>query len=61
MRPVEAWCTQTEVRVTPADGRSIVTPPWRYPLLANLDQSRLNDIELMYEGIRWPQSMKASP
>ncbi len=54
MRPIKAWCTQSEVHVTLADGRSIVTPLWWYPFLANLDQSQLDDIELMYEGIWWP-------
>jgi hypothetical protein len=49
MRPVKAWCTQAEVHVTLADGRTIATPLWWYPFLA-----ALNDIELMYEGIWWP-------
>lgn len=54
MRPVKAWCTQDEVHVSLADGRSIATPLWWYPFLAGLTQSQLNDIELMYEGIWWP-------
>ena len=53
MRPVKAWCTQDEVHVTLADGRSISTPLWWYPFLSGLDQAGLNDIELMYEGIWW--------
>lgn len=54
MRPIKAWCTQEEVHVTLADGRSIATPLWWYPFLAELDEKQLNEIELMYEGIWWP-------
>lgn len=54
MRPTKAWCTDSEVHVTLADGRSIATPLWWYPFLNGLDQAQLNDIELMYEGIWWP-------
>ncbi|MFH1795377.1 MAG: DUF2442 domain-containing protein [Pseudomonadota bacterium] len=54
MRPVRAWCTADEVHVTLADGRSIATPLWWYPFLAPLNQTQLNDIELMFEGIWWP-------
>lgn len=54
MRPVRAWCTQDEVHVSLADGRSIATPLWWYPFLEGLDQAQRNDIELMYEGIWWP-------
>ena len=54
MRPVKAWCTQTEVHVSLADGRTTATPLWWYPFLMDLDQVALNDIELMYEGIWWP-------
>ena len=50
MRPVKAWCTQTEIHVTLADGRTIATPLWWYPFLANLDPDARNDIE----GIWWP-------
>lgn len=54
MRPIKAWCTQHEVHVTLADGRTIAAPLWWYPFLAGLDQSERDDIELMYEGIWWP-------
>ncbi len=54
MRPVKAWCSEHDVHVTLADGRSIATPLWWYPFLAGLDQAALNDIELMYEGVWWP-------
>lgn len=53
MRPVRAWCTDEEVHVALAGGRSITTPLWWYPFLADLDHAQLNDIELMYEGIWW--------
>lgn len=54
MRPVRAWCTHDEVHVGLADGRTISAPLWWYPFLDGMDQTRLNDIELMYEGIWWP-------
>lgn len=53
MRPVKAWCSADEVHVTLADGRTISTPLWWYPFLRPLDQTALNKIELMYEGIWW--------
>ena len=56
MRPIKAWCTRGEVHVALADGRSIATPLWWYPFLAALNQTELNDIELMYEGIWWPKA-----
>jgi hypothetical protein len=54
LRPVRAWCTNGEVHVGLADGRSISAPLWWYPFLAGLSDSELNDIELMFEGIWWP-------
>lgn len=54
MRPVKAWCTDQDVHVVIADGRSIAAPLWWYPFLSGLDQAQLNEIELMYEGIWWP-------
>jgi hypothetical protein len=54
MRPIKAWCTQDEVHVGLADGRSIATPLWWYPFLGGMSQTDLNEIELMYEGIWWP-------
>jgi hypothetical protein len=53
MRPTRAWCTEDEVHVSLADGRSISTPLWWYPFLGGLDQTQLNDIEVMFEGIWW--------
>ncbi|MBZ5759615.1 DUF2442 domain-containing protein [Rhizobium sp. VS19-DR104.2] len=55
MRPIKAWCSADEVHVTLADGRTISAPLWWYPFLLDLDQSALNDIELMYEGVWWPE------
>ena len=54
LRPVKAWCAGGDVHVTLADGRTISAPLWWYPFLDGLDQARLDDIELMYEGIWWP-------
>lgn len=56
MRPVKAWCTNGEVHVTLADGRTISAPLWWYPFLNGLDADGLNDIELMYEGIWWTRA-----
>ncbi|MGV0911140.1 DUF2442 domain-containing protein [Martelella sp. FOR1707] len=56
MRPVKAWCTNGEVHVTLADGRTISVPLWWYPFLNGLDADGLNDIELMYEGIWWTRA-----
>ncbi|MFB9951610.1 DUF2442 domain-containing protein [Rhizobium puerariae] len=53
MRPVRAWCADSEVHVALADGRVIATPLWWYPFLSKLNDNQLNDIELMYEGIWW--------
>ena len=53
MRPVKAWCTNDEVLVTLADGRTIAAPLWWYPFLSGLDEQDLNEIELVYEGIWW--------
>lgn len=53
MRPVKAWCTEHDVHVTLADGRTISTPLWWYPFLRDLDAGLLNSIELMHEGIWW--------
>lgn len=54
MRPIKAWCTADDVHVTLADGRSIATPLWWYPFLLELDQTALNEVELMFEGVWWP-------
>lgn len=53
MRPVKAWCTEREVHVALADGRTISAPLWWYPFLGGLNDQDLNEIELMYEGIWW--------
>jgi hypothetical protein len=55
LRPVKAWCTQDDVHVIFADGRTISTPLWWYPFLQHLNIAQLNDIELMYEGIWWTE------
>lgn len=53
MRPTRAWCADGEIHVALADGRVIATPVWWYPFLLGLNDSDLNEIELMYEGIWW--------
>ncbi len=54
MRPVRAWCTNSDVHIELADGRTVTAPLWWYPFLEGLNEAQLNEIELMYEGIWWP-------
>lgn len=53
-RPVEAWCDPVSVHVRLADGREVVTPIWWYPRLAKATQAQRNMIELMRDGVHWP-------
>jgi len=53
-RPVEAWCDYTQLHVRLADGRELVTPLWWYPRLLNASASERNNVELMLDGVHWP-------
>ena len=53
-RPVEAHCADGQVHVRLADGRTVSTPIWWYPRLAEASAQELNEIELMPMGLHWP-------
>lgn len=53
-RPVEAWCDPHNLHVQLADGREVVTPLWWYPRLYSASASERNKIELMIDGVHWP-------
>lgn len=53
-RPVEAWCDLHNLHVRLADEREVVTPLWWYPSLSNATPSQRNNVELMLDGVHWP-------
>jgi len=53
-RPVEAWCDYTQLHVRLTDGREVVTPLWWYPRLLNASAAERNNVELMVDGVHWP-------
>jgi hypothetical protein len=53
-RPVEAWCDLHTLHVRLADGREVVTPLWWYPSLHGATPSQRNNVELMLDGVHWP-------
>jgi hypothetical protein len=53
MRPLKAWCMHGMVHATLPGGRPIATPLWPYPFLTGLSETELDDIEPMYDGVRW--------
>ncbi|MET3613782.1 hypothetical protein ABID16_002111 [Rhizobium aquaticum] len=53
-RPVEAWCDPVSLHVKLADGREVVTPLWWYPRLFKASASERNNVELMLDGVHWP-------
>jgi hypothetical protein len=53
-RPVEAWCDLHELHVRLADGRKVATPLWWYPRLLNANPAQRNNVELMLDGVHWP-------
>lgn len=53
-RPVEAWCDPTSLHVRLGDGREVVTPIWWYPRLLAASPSQRNNVELMLDGVHWP-------
>lgn len=53
-RPVEAWCDPVSLHVRLADGREVVTPLWWYPRLLKASASERNNVELMLDGVHWP-------
>lgn len=53
IRPVEAWCTGTDIHVRLQDGREIATPLWWHPFVSALDDRQRNTIELTHSGLWW--------
>lgn len=53
-RPVEAWCDPSALHVRLADGREVITPLWWYPRLAGATPAQRNNIELLRDGVHWP-------
>lgn len=53
-KPVEAWCDPTRVHVLLTDGREVVTPLWWYPRLLSATAGARNNVELMLDGVHWP-------
>ena len=53
-RPVQAWCDPTHLHVMLADSREVVTPLWWYPRLAEASPAHRNNVELMLDGVHWP-------
>lgn len=53
-RPVQAWCDPERLHVTLADGRQLTTPLWWYPRLAGATPAQRNNVELMLDGVHWP-------
>jgi hypothetical protein len=54
MRPVAAWCDDAFLYVTLADGRQIRAPLWWYPRLLKATPAQRNTVELMIDGVHWP-------
>jgi hypothetical protein len=54
LRPASVSFTATELAVTLADGRKIVTPLDWYPRLREASQAARENYELMAMGIHWP-------
>lgn len=53
-RPVAAWCDSAHLYVRLADGRQVVTPLWWYPRLLGASSAQRENLELMLDGIHWP-------
>ncbi len=53
-RPVQAWCDPVGLHVRLADGREVATPLWWYPRLVKATLSQRNNVELMADGVHWP-------
>lgn len=53
-RPVAVWCDPDHLHVRLRDGRLIVTPLWWYPILLAATPAQRNHVELMLDGVHWP-------
>lgn len=54
LEPVQALCTDSELIVTLANGRKIVTSLWWYPRLLNASPTERARHELSAFGVHWP-------
>jgi hypothetical protein len=48
-------CTDRDLIVTLADGRTITAPLWWYPRLLNATPEQREDLEIGRFGIHWPE------
>jgi hypothetical protein len=55
LEPASATCTETELRVTLADGATVVTPLWWYPRLLNATPRQRANVEMTAFGVHWPE------
>lgn len=53
-RPEKVWCDPDMLHVTLADGRHVATPLWWYPRLFAAGHVQRNTVELMLDGVHWP-------
>ncbi len=54
-RPTEVWCDPYHLHMVLADGRRIAVPLWWYPRLLGASPAQRNTVELMLDGVHWPQ------
>lgn len=54
-RPVAAWCDLHFVHVRLTDGRQVSSPLWWYPNLLAASPAERNTVELMLDGVHWPE------
>lgn len=55
LEPIAAECTETELRVTLADGAILATPLWWYPRLLAATPEQRAKLELGAFGVHWPE------
>ena len=55
LEPVAASCDDRELRVTLADGATVVTPLWWYPRLLAATAEERAEMEFNAFGIHWPR------
>lgn len=53
LEPVAATCSDTELKVTLADGATIVVPLWWYPRLLDATPEQREKVELSPFGLHW--------
>ena len=54
LEPVSVACDDRELRVTLANGQTVVTPLWWYPRLLSATPEERAHVELMAFGVHWP-------